>query len=216
LFVQFFRVLQRERYIVGPGAQRERLAGENEETFLACFHFVIAGRKIAQQKASCAVGFGAIALTCAALQRNFRGGDGHVIFINDDAPAVSGIRSGDYRRADSAKENEERRDASGRAHALSWHSPAIAVQRFSRWEVSRQQSWRKTRKISCAAVFAQFVILVFAVVSTARKSRPADRWRERILRKLRRPDPDPAKPRRDLAGRAPPVWPSKFRAFRQA
>jgi len=72
------------------------------------------------------------------------------------------------------------------------------------------------RVISCAAVFAQFVILVFAVVSKARKSKPADRWPERILRKLRRPDPDPAKPRRDRAGRAPSVSPAKNRAFRQA
>src|ERR1700687_6384124 len=87
---------------------------------------------------------------------------------------------------------------------------------FSRWEVSRRQSWCKIRKIFCAAVFGQLLISVFAVVSTARKSSPADRWRERILRKLRRLDPDLAKPRRDLAGRVPSISPAKTRVFRQA
>jgi hypothetical protein len=71
------------------------------------------------------------------------------------------------------------------------------------------------RKISCAAVFAQFVILVFAVVSTARKSRPADRWPETILQKLRRRDLEVAEPWRILPNRAHQVSPAKNRVFRQ-
>src|SRR4029077_9442638 len=100
----------------------DRLAREDEEAFLTRLHLVIAGREIAQQEASRAVRFRAIALTRAALQRDFRGGYGHVIFIHNDARAVSGIRSRNFRHADSAQKNKERRDSNSRTHALSWPS----------------------------------------------------------------------------------------------
>jgi hypothetical protein len=72
------------------------------------------------------------------------------------------------------------------------------------------------RKVSCAAVFAQFLILVFAAVSTARKSRTVDRWPERILRKLRRPDLELVEACRVLPDGADQVSATKIRVFRQA
>jgi len=83
-------------------------------------------------------------------------------------------------------------------------------------EAFRLRSWREISKISCAAIFVHFLISVFAVVLKARKSKPADRWRETILRKLLRPDPDSAKRPRYLAGCAPPILAVTTLVFRQA
>src|SRR5260370_38349461 len=94
--------------VVGSGAQRDRLAREYEETFFASFYLVNANRNVAQQKASRSVGFAAECLTAAALERDFRGGDGPVIFVQKNPPAIG--RNGRQQSARSRKtwRNQER------------------------------------------------------------------------------------------------------------
>ena len=89
--------------VVGSGAQRDRLAREYEETFFASFYLVNANRNVAQQKASRSVGFAAECLTAAALERDFRGGDGHVIFVQNNARAIGRIGRMDSRRSKNAE-----------------------------------------------------------------------------------------------------------------
>src|SRR5713101_9320257 len=96
--------------VVGSGAQRDRLAREYEETFFASFYLVNANRNVAQQKASRSVGFAAECLTAAALERDFRGGDGHVIIVQNNARAIGRIGRMDLRRNRNAKGSQYNRE----------------------------------------------------------------------------------------------------------
>src|SRR5260370_22223970 len=84
--------------VVRSRAQRDRLAGEYEETFFARFYLVIADRNIAQQKPSRTIGFGPKRLPAAAPECDFRGGDGHAIFVQNNARALGRIGRMDSRR----------------------------------------------------------------------------------------------------------------------
>ena len=89
-------MFQGQRDLVLAGTQIQRFVCEDEKTFFARFHFVIAGRNVVQQEAAGPVGFGVNisarvwgrALVTGALQRDFCGGDGHAIFVDDYADAV--------------------------------------------------------------------------------------------------------------------------------
>src|SRR5260370_5095049 len=89
--------------VVRSRAQRDRLAGEYEETFFARFYLVIADRNIAQEKPSRTIGFGAKRLPAAALECDFCGGDGHAIFVQNNARAIGRIRRIGSRRSKNAE-----------------------------------------------------------------------------------------------------------------
>src|SRR5260370_41774614 len=93
----------------------------NEKGYLPSPDFEIGGRKIAQKKASRAIGLGAKARTRAALQHDFRGRDGHAVLIDDDAGAFSEIRSPKFCRGDPAQNGQQRGELWSGAHAASWH-----------------------------------------------------------------------------------------------
>src|SRR6266478_2696803 len=92
--------------VVRSGAQCDRLAGEYEETFFARFYLIIANRNIAQQKPSRTIGFGAKRLPAAALECDFRGGDGHAIFVQNNARAIGRIGLMDSGRRKNAEESQ--------------------------------------------------------------------------------------------------------------
>jgi hypothetical protein len=89
--------------VVRSRAQRDRLPGEYEETFFARFYLVFANRNIVQQKPSRTIGFGAKRLSANALECDFRGGDGHAIFVQNNARAISRIGRMDSRRSKNAE-----------------------------------------------------------------------------------------------------------------
>jgi hypothetical protein len=89
--------------VVRSGAQCDRLAREYEETFFARFYLIIANRNIAQQKPSPTIGFGAKRLPAAALECDFRGGDGHAIFVQNNARTIGRIGRMDPRRSKNAE-----------------------------------------------------------------------------------------------------------------
>src|SRR5258707_6889360 len=92
--------------VVRSGAQRSRLAREYEETFFARFYLVIADRNIAQQKPSRTIGFDAKRLPAAALEYDFRSGDGHAVFVQNDAQAIGRIGRMDSRRSKNVEESQ--------------------------------------------------------------------------------------------------------------
>jgi hypothetical protein len=96
--------------IVRSGAEGDRLAGEYEEPFFARFYLVIANRNIPQQKPSRTVAFAAKRLTAAALQCDFRGGDGHAIFVQNKARAIGRIGRMDSRRNKNTKGSQYNRE----------------------------------------------------------------------------------------------------------
>src|SRR5947208_935063 len=89
--------------VVRSRAQRDRLAGEYEESFFAHIYLVIALRNISQQKPSRTIGFGAKRLSANVLECDFRGGDGHAIFIQNNARAIGRIGRMDSRRSKNAE-----------------------------------------------------------------------------------------------------------------
>src|SRR6266480_7054573 len=92
--------------VVRPGAQCDRLTGEYEETFFARFYLVIANRNIAQQKPSRTIGFDAKRLSAAALECNFCAGDGHAIFVQNNARAIGRIGRMDSCRSKNAQRTQ--------------------------------------------------------------------------------------------------------------
>src|SRR6266700_5835694 len=91
---------------VRSGAQCDRLAGEYEETFFARFYLVLANRNIVQQKPSRTIGFDAKRLSAAALECDFRGGDGHAIFVQNNARAIGRIGRKNSRRSKNAQRTQ--------------------------------------------------------------------------------------------------------------
>ena len=89
--------------VVRSGAQCDRLAGEYEEAFFARFYLVIANRNIVQQKPSRTIGFDAKGLAATALECDFRGGDGHSIFVQNNARAIGRIGPMDSCRSKNAE-----------------------------------------------------------------------------------------------------------------
>src|SRR6266566_7633152 len=91
---------------VRSGAQCDRLAGEYEETFFARFYLVLANRNIAQQKPSRTIGFDAKRLSATALECDFRGCDGHAIFVQNNARAIGRISRMDSCRSQNAERSQ--------------------------------------------------------------------------------------------------------------
>ena len=90
--VKFFGVVQGEREIVRAGLKREGAAGNDEEAFLADFKFVIASGKISESEAAGAVGFGSVDAAGGVFEFDLCGGDGHVVFIEEDGRASCQVR----------------------------------------------------------------------------------------------------------------------------
>src|ERR1700688_4775072 len=122
---------------VRPRAQRDCLPSENEEAFLSRFHLVLVWRKIPEGEAPGGISFGAVILAGAALQRDFRGGEGHAIFVHDYAGALAGVSGGNSCGGESAQESKERGDSSCRTHVSSWHTHC-SVRPFCNGAISRR------------------------------------------------------------------------------
>src|ERR1700681_1830215 len=125
LLVQFVGVPQGQGNFVGAGAQRERFPRQHKETLFTRFHFVVAGRKIAQREASRAIGLRAKVSPFAALQRDLRGRQRRPIFIEDHANAIGGIRGPGCSGKHSAQKNRPHRKKNRPTHVL-----IVAYSRF--------------------------------------------------------------------------------------
>jgi hypothetical protein len=87
LFVNFFGVIYGERKFVGAGLQGESAACDDEVACFADFEFVITRREISKSEAAGAVGFRPIEVACGVFKLYLDGGDGDVVFIEDQAGA---------------------------------------------------------------------------------------------------------------------------------
>ncbi len=105
-FANLLFVIQHQREFVVSSVQSNRLAGQHEKTFLACFRLVVSGRKIMEGEAPGRVGFRPVGAPGGIFELYLRSCDRNAILIQNHARAICGIRRPSLRGRKQAARNQ--------------------------------------------------------------------------------------------------------------